>query len=533
MIRIRVLDGQNVIGGNKILVEGEEGCILLDFGINFASWGNYFEKFISPRTGLIVKDLLKLNLLPEIDMYRSDFTGSLDLPKLSKEIIFAFLSHAHNDHMGLVGLLREDIPILSTTETLALTVALSEINSEENSRLIVDRRTPGTYPVREDVLIKPNQKSNKNPIKRKLIYSGDNGVSSLPLSKDLIENYFEEVDIENSFQAGSVDAEVLPVYHSVIGSASLYFTLSGIRILYTGDLRDSPLPEEERLLQEIGENRLKLANSTREMIDATKGKVDVLIVEGTRTKESHSKITEAILYSNVYEEVKKHRDKLIIADFPFRHLERFHTFLKVAEETDRQFVVLPKDYIILNTLAKINSDWDFRRYLGHIRVYHQGKGSWKGWENRLLQGEIFNDPPIEDILIKPSEIEKSPGSYILNIGYYELPNLLDFSYETLRGAIYIHSNSEAYTEDQNIDFLRLLRWLRYFNIEPKGVREKDGSLEFDRIYHASGHISPEGLEALIEEIDPRIIVPVHTESPGWFYERWGKKVRLNSDIILY
>lgn len=530
MIRVKLLDGYRVIGGNKILVESEEGSILLDFGMNFSSWRKYFEEFVTPRTGLIIRDLLKLGLIPEIDLYRSDLTANLKLPKPSKEIIFAFLSHAHMDHMGFIGLLNEDIPILATTETLALIIALNEIYSEEKSKLIVEKRKPGSYPIREDVLI--SQRSNKEPIRRTLIYSGNNGVSSLPISIDNIEEYFEEVNIEDFFSAKFVNADVLPVYHSVIGSASLYFKLDGVRFLYTGDLRDSPLPEEEGLLLDIGENRLELANSTRRMIDRLKGKVDVLIVEGTRTKESHSVITEATIYNKVYEEVKRNKDKLVIADFPLRHLERFHTFLKVAKETDRQLVVLTKDYLLLNALATINSDWDFKRYIGHIRVYHQGKGEWRGWEKRFLEGKIFNNPPVEDILIKPSEIERAPSSYILNIGYYELPNLLDLPYDILNGAIYIHSNSEAYTEEQSIDFTRLLNWLKYFNIEPKGVKEKAGKPVFDRMYHASGHISPKGLEELIDTIKPSIIIPIHTESPDWFSSKWDKKVRLDSDIIL-
>ncbi|MBC7319666.1 hypothetical protein H5T89_03375 [bacterium] len=79
----------------------------------------------------------------------------------------------------------------------------------------------------------------------------------------------------------------------------------------------------------------------------------------------------------------------------------------------------------------------------------------------------------------------------------------------------------------------MLKWLKYFNIEPKGVREENGIVVFDRIYHASGHISPRGLEDLIDAINPSVIIPVHTESPDWFSSRWKEKVRLDSDIILY
>lgn len=532
MIDIRILDGHNVIGGNKILVEGEEGVILLDFGINFSSWGRYFEEFLSPRTGLLVKDLLKLRLLPPLDIYRSDYTSNIDLPRPSKDLLFAFFSHVHTDHIGFAGLLKENIPILSSVETLAMAIAINEIHGEEKSRLILEKRTPGEYPIRDDVLVKPRARKERELVKRTLIYSGSNKISALPLSVDNIEETFEEIDIEDSFAASLVEAKIIPVYHSVIGSSSLYFKLSGVRFLYTGDLRDSPSLDEEELLLEMGKNRLELANATKRMVEAVKGNVDVLIVEGTRTGGGHSNITEATLYINILEEVEKNRGKIIITDFPLRHLERFHTFLKVSKETGRKFVVLPKDYLLLNTMAIINPDWNFYRYVEHIRVYHQGKGSWNGWESKLLKGEIFNSPPIEDLIVRPSEIEKDPGSYILNLGYFELSNLLDFSPRTLEGGIYIHSNSEAYSEDQNIDFNRLLNWLEYFRIETKGVKRENDRLDFDRKYHASGHISSEGLERLIEEIDPDIIIPVHSEHPEWFLERWGKRVRLDTEVRL-
>jgi len=534
MIDINILDGHRVIGGNKILVEGEDGAIMLDFGINFSSWGKYFEEFLSPRSGLMVKDLLKLELLPRFDIYRSDFTYDSDLPKLKRDILFTFLSHVHTDHMGFVGLLKENIPILSSAETLAMAIAINEIHSEEKSRLILERRTPGEYPIRSDVLVKSRAKEKRELVKRTLIYSGQNKISALPISVKDIEETFEEVNVEDSLAANLVEAKILPVYHSVIGSSSLYFKLDGVRFLYTGDLRDSPSPDEERLLLEMGKNRLELANSTRKMIDLVKGKVDVLIVEGTRVKGSHSNITEATLYGNILEEIEKSRGKLVIADFPLRHLERFHTFLKVANETGREFVVLPKDYLLLSTMAVINSDWKFQRYVNCIRVYHQGKSSWNGWENKFLNGKIFNDPPLEKLIIHPSEIEKDPGSYILNLGYFELSNLLDFSTSILNGGIYIHSNSETYTEDQVIDSNRLLNWLEYFNIEPKGIKKgKDKTKpSFTGNYHASGHISPEGLENLIEEVNPAIIIPVHSESPEWFSERWKEKVRLDHEVYI-
>ncbi|WP_253910331.1 MBL fold metallo-hydrolase RNA specificity domain-containing protein [Thermococcus sp. 101 C5] len=41
--------------------------------------------------------------------------------------------------------------------------------------------------------------------------------------------------------------------------------------------------------------------------------------------------------------------------------------------------------------------------------------------------------------------------------------------------------------------------------------------------HASGHVSREELEKVIDEIDPDYIIPVHTESREWFKENWEEK----------
>ena len=43
-------------------------------------------------------------------------------------------------------------------------------------------------------------------------------------------------------------------------------------------------------------------------------------------------------------------------------------------------------------------------------------------------------------------------------------------------------------------------------------------------YHASGHIDGPALQELIEWIGADRILPVHTEHPEWFEQRWGARV---------
>jgi hypothetical protein len=49
-LQITVYGGAGEIGGNRILLEWDDGGWLLDFGTRFAATGKYFEEFVKPRT---------------------------------------------------------------------------------------------------------------------------------------------------------------------------------------------------------------------------------------------------------------------------------------------------------------------------------------------------------------------------------------------------------------------------------------------------------------------------------------------------
>jgi len=46
---ITIYDGSSTIGGNKIYLEDKGRGILLDFGMNFARYGTFFEEYLKPR----------------------------------------------------------------------------------------------------------------------------------------------------------------------------------------------------------------------------------------------------------------------------------------------------------------------------------------------------------------------------------------------------------------------------------------------------------------------------------------------------
>lgn len=127
-MEITIYDGAETIGGNKIYVEENGRGVFLDFGMNFARYGEYFAEFLSERSTRGIHDPLYLNLIPELNIYRSDLIPSdVDLsgyPKLNVEAVL--LSHAHLDHCGNAGYLHETIPLVASATTLAILKAMRD-----------------------------------------------------------------------------------------------------------------------------------------------------------------------------------------------------------------------------------------------------------------------------------------------------------------------------------------------------------------------------------------------------------------------
>ncbi|HAA82242.1 MAG: Hydrolase of the metallo-beta-lactamase superfamily-like protein [Thermotoga sp. 47_83] len=522
-MRIEILDGHRNIGGNKIrVVDSENDGFLLDFGLNFSRWGEFFEEFLNPRTGKILHDLLKLEMVPRLNIYRDDlFDGKFEDPV---NHAFLFLSHAHADHTGMVGLIDEKIPLLMTGETFAvMRASVYTSNSNVLTQLGGKKRRKASDKdlengIREDLTVSPGNSKSAERLTRRVSFPKEVELNDDSTVVDMNSLWKNELFVE-------------PVYHSVIGAAGLAARVDDLWLAYTGDFRTGPeTAEEERYwLDTLGEKRLALSLRTSRFFENLKDKRPlVLIVEGTRvTREENVENTEKDVFENAMR-VFRGTKNLILVDFPIRHLERLFTFLKVCMENDRRLVLMPKDYAYLLEMERVEPLWKLTdEERSFVRVYHPGKVTYINLEkDALLRAKE------EGILLSPEEINLHPEKHTMVAGYWDFPHILDLDERVLNGAVYIHSTSEAYTEEQEIDARRFMNWLRYFNIVPFGIREVNGNIVFTKEFHASGHVSPQGLEKILNELNPDYIVPVHTLNPGWFVERWDERVLLENVIVL-
>jgi ribonuclease J len=87
------------------------------------------------------------------------------------------------------------------------------------------------------------------------------------------------------------------------------------------------------------------------------------------------------------------------------------------------------------------------------------------------------------------------------MSFYDLEELVEIQPEA--GSCYVLSASEPFNEEMEIDFERLVNWLRHYGLPQYHV-------------HVSGHIMPLQLKAILKEINAAKIFPVHTENAELF-----------------
>jgi ribonuclease J len=511
MTFVTVIDGADTIGGNKILLEEKSRGILLDFGMNFARHGTYYQDFLKERSNRGIHDLIHLDMIPRINIYRPDLIPAdinpAQWPRPGVEAVL--LSHAHLDHCGNIGLLRGDIPIATSATSAAILKAMRDsapasLGGEisyyspkspipQCGGLVLESERGGSYTCRDLYLT-----SEPTPELRDFLSNRPGGDSKR--SKGVEAGAIEPLSsLSLPFQV-----EPYPVDHSIPGAIA-YILRGDTTIAYTGDYRIHGAAAEE----------------TRRFISAARD-ATVLITEGTRVgREADEEVSEENVLKNCLAATED-AEGLVVADFSARNFERLETFKEIAARTGRTLTVTAKDAYMLH--AQGCADGTCMMDKDPIGIYSELKSRERiKWESEVVEKRWGGR------YVDPISIRRSPEKHLICLSFFDLKHLLDIKPD---GGVYIYSSSEAYSEEQEFDFQRLSQWIHFFNLYIVGFQMTGDppKPEFVKGFHASGHLSQNDLTKVIQEIDPDKIIPIHTQHPEWFTENFENVTHVKNGV---
>lgn len=466
-MKIDILGGKDEIGGNKILVEHKGTRILLDFGMSFCQAGKYFSEFLQPRKCSALTDFFELGLLPDIPgIYREDYLTHMGKSPEKRSVDAVFLTHAHADHAQYIHFLRWDIPVFSTEATKIILQCLEETGINSLSDFIA---------VCEDFKFYKNKKEGLSRVTKK--------------QKEFVhERDFNIMEPDKKVKIGSLEIEMIPVDHSLPGACGYIIYSDEGTLVYTGDIRFH------------GYNQ----GFSRKFVEKAKLlKPKWLLCEGTRIDEEDQDSEEEVMkqISSIISKTKG----LVFVEHPVRDLDRVNSIFKAAKENKRDFVVNLKQAYLIGKLGKLSPF-----SLDDVKILVPKKG-WglidtdakpelieQDYSREAWQKEFLNMK--NSIVYK--ELQNNPSKYVVSMSFWEINQLTDIQ---PKDAVWIKSNCEPFCDDMELDEKRKKNWLEHFKI--------DFEFEFT---HASGHASGGEIKGLIKEINPEILIPVHTQNPELF-----------------
>jgi ribonuclease J len=506
MVRLTFYGGVGEIGGNKVLLEDDKGKLFLDFGYPYKKYRDFYEEYLKPRAGAGLLDLLAMGLLPHLEgIYRTDletedlwqqFCPAKHYRKL-EDIDGILLTHAHLDHSGHISFLREDIPVYATATTAFIAKAI-----QDSGKADFDQQVCYFTPRVEECLKGWQQgayvASSSGDHQRRFCVADKSGLSQEARDFWGKATRQKKLDSQPLDDIGkcSFNLRCFPVDHSIPGACAWGIETSSGWVVYSGDLR-------------LHGKRGKLTEAF--IREAAQLHPRVLILEGTNV-DKKANIAEQEVYKNAFKAISDAKG-LVIADFPARDMDRLLTFLQVARDTERKLAILPKDAYLLKTMRLLEPEIPDIAQEDAIVIYQETTASKSPAQWLKKTYEEYSSK-----VVLAKDVASSQDDFILCFSFWDLNELP--SIQPRAGSLYVFSSSEPHTEEQEMDFRRLHKWLEHFGLRGFGLPvERNGKWEIpeeEKGLHASGHACGPDLLRVASGIQPEMLIPVHSEKPEFY-----------------
>jgi ribonuclease J len=132
-------------------------------------------------------------------------------------------------------------------------------------------------------------------------------------------------------------------------------------------------------------------------------------------------------------------------------------------------------------LPPVNSD-DFL-------IFRRKKKQYYKWEQLIL--DLPN-------VVDANEVKRIQNKVVLATSFSDLNEL--HTMKPAPGSSFVLSSSEPFNEEMEIEYDKFVNWLDHFGLPMYHI-------------HCSGHMMPTEIKQVIRKINPKILLPIHTEHP--------------------
>jgi len=483
-VRLTFLGGVNEVGGNTILLEDftYKAKIFLDFGVNME---RFMESYKSGEIPESINELVKVNILPDErlipieNLYTRGFYNKKDWKKFNKvsnqksidqefnsNLDAVLITHPHKDHYCGLSYLNRTIPVYagSVTKKIIIAYSKSERFSLKNNFLGLNWK-----PFRTGTVLDIN------------------GVLVMPIHVD----------------------------HSIPAAYGLILHTSAGCMVYTGDFRmHGPLLNmTQDFIDEITTNRRLLSYLEKEnpnLREKIVNEVHVLICEGTKINRGLIE-SEMNVESDLHTLFELNPFDFMLVKYHRIDWDRFRTFCNITRQYGWNYIITEKDayfYYLLNKGA-IHPTMKNPNILEDDHILILKKGSADNiWQETIRQA-IYKRHK-QDRFIDYNDLKALSKNYVLYLTHLspELERSIDFK----KRGLFISSSIDPYAEEFFDNLKGIERKLRKYGVPSYRI-------------HASGHAGPHDLINFINEVNPKILIPVHTDHQDFF-----KILFENSDI---
>jgi len=300
---------------------------------------------------------------------------------------------------------------------------------------------------------------------------------------DLGEHKFRTFRTGKKVRLSALEIEPIHVDHSVPGAYGFVVRTSEGSIVYSGDYRlHGPM-----------------SKMTHEFADKSAECDPVLMIsEGTRVCPEESQVihSEARVKAEC-NSIVANASRLVVVAFYSRDVDRFKTFYEIAKKNDRKFVIPLKLAHLLSKLKSdpvlkipdVMKDENILFYKKRKKTGEFAESDYYAWERPFLEKAVNYE-----------YVHENESKLLFNLDLVSFTELIDVRPSV--GGHFIHSMSEPFSEeDIGVDVMN--NWLRHFG------------LRFHQI-HASGHCPSKDLIQIVNRIQPKKLIPIHTEYPILF-----------------